>query len=177
MIFNKEFDKTLKLILDGDKNNKEIIIDFIRLIPDSLYGGIKSSLMNFDKIKKENTYLLDMEDIEGEFIVNNKIKYYFILDTIFNCLTIGKNYLIDGYESKEFELKLYSDGSDTLSFGEQYLGSLYKSYANDKVDYELVNSVFGLMFVSKNRHLVSSYKKVHRVENKHKLVRVRKYKN
>ena len=165
MIFNKEFDKTLKLILDGDKNNKEIIIDFIRLIPGSLYGRIKSSLMNFDKIKKENTYLLDMEDIEGEFIVNNKIKYYFILDTILNCLTIGKNYLIDGYESMEFELKLYSDGSDTLSFGEQYLGSLYKSFDNDKVDYELVNSVFGLMFVSKNRHLVSSYKKIYRVEN------------
>ena len=45
-----------------------------------------------------------MEDIEGEFIVNNKIKYYYILDMVFNCLTIGKTYLINGNESKELEI-------------------------------------------------------------------------
>jgi len=107
MIFNREFDKTLKLILNGDKNNKDIIIDFISSIPDSLYQQIKSSLLKFDKIREENVYLLDMEDIDGEFIVNNKIKYYFVLDMIFNCLTIGKTYLINGNESKELEIKLY----------------------------------------------------------------------
>lgn len=174
MIFNKEFDKTLKLILNGDKNNKDIIIDFISSIPDSLYQQIKSSLLNFDKIREENVYLLDMEDIDGEFIVNNKIKYYFILDMIFNCLIIGKTYLINGDESKELEIKLYSDGTDTLSFGEKYLGSLYKSVDNDRVDYELVNSIFGLMFVSKNSRLLSNYKKINRKCNDHKLVRVKK---
>ena len=101
MIFNKEFDKTLKLILEGDKNNKDIIIDFISSIPDSLYQQINNSLLKFNKIREENVYLLDMEDIDGEFIVNNKIKYYYILDMIFNCLTIGKTYLINGNESKE----------------------------------------------------------------------------
>ena len=72
MIFNKEFDKPLWLILNGDNRNKELILDFIDSIPAPLYQQLLDAFLVYkEQMELDNIYILDREDITGDFSVDN----------------------------------------------------------------------------------------------------------
>lgn len=52
MVFSKDYDKTLWLILYADKNNRYDIANFIRIIPKELIERIRNVLMNGDILDK-----------------------------------------------------------------------------------------------------------------------------
>ena len=162
MIFNKEFDKTIWLILNGDSKNKKIILDFIDSIPAPIYQQLLDAFVEYRKqIDLNNMYILDREDITGEFSFGN-VRYYFILDMVFNCLIIGRQILVNGEYNKDFELSLFSDSSyNKLEvFNNQYLGSIDGSLIENKVNYELVNTFVGTMIMKKEDTCVSKYKRI-----------------
>jgi len=162
MIFNKEFDKSLWLILNGDSKNKQLILDFIDMIPAPIYQQLLDAFVVYKKqIELDNIYVLDREDITGEFSVGN-IRYYFILDMILNCLILGRQILVIGEYKKDFEMSLFSDSSyNKLEvFNNQYLGSIDGCLIENKINYELVNTFVGTMVLKKENNCLSKYKKI-----------------
>lgn len=163
MIFNKEFDKSLWLILKGDNDKKRMVLDLISSIPAPLYQQIVDALVKFCEVReKDNIYILDREDINGEFLLNENYKYYFTLDMVLSCLIVGKKVLLRGEYQKIFELTLFSDASynKVENFGEQYLGSIYQPYLNSAVNYELISTLLGMMVVTRKPDCLPMYKKV-----------------
>lgn len=162
MIFNKEFDKPLWLILNGDSKNKKLILDFIDMIPAPLYQQLLDAFVEYKKqIDLDNMYILDREDVTGEFSVGN-VKYYFILDMVFNCLIVGRQMLVNGEYKKDFEMSLFSDSTyNKLEvFNNQYLGSIDGSLIENKINYELINTFVGTLIIKKENNCLSKYKRV-----------------
>ena len=162
MIFNKEFDKPLWLILNGDNINKELILDFIDSIPASLYQQLLDAFLVYkEQMELDDIYILDREDITGDFSVDN-MKYYFIIDMIFNCLIVGRESLYNGEYVKDFELCLFSDSlyNRLEVINNQYLGSIDGFVTGNKINYELINTFFGTMIVKKENNCLVKYKRI-----------------
>lgn len=162
MIFNRNFDRTLWLILNGEKYNKNLICDFICLIPESLKKQIDDAFVKYEEVmNNSDTDILDREDIKGEFYVDNN-KYYFILDMVLDKLTIGIKMLFNGEYQKLYELSLYGDSFiDKIQKGDNYyLGRIEEFITNKVVNYELFNNFIGVIVLTKESNSFPIYKKI-----------------
>lgn len=162
MIFNKEFDKSLLLILNGDNKNKKLILNFIDSIPITLYKKMLDGFVEYKKQKEiDNIYMLEKEEIKSEMVIDN-IKYYFVIDLIFNCLIVGRSSLKNGEYNKDFELALFSDSSyNKLEvFDNQFLGSIDGTLIDNRINYDLVNTFLGVMIVKRENNSLSRYKRI-----------------
>ena len=162
MIFNKEFDKSLLLILNGDNKNKKLILDFIDSIPLSLYQEMLEGFVEYKKqMEIDNIYMLDRQDVKGEVLVDN-VKYYFVIDMIFNCLIVGRSSFKNGEYTKDIELTLFSDSSyNRLEvFNNQFLGSIDGDLIDNRVNYDLINTILGIMIVKRENNCLTKYKRI-----------------
>lgn len=162
MIFNKEFDKSLWLILKGDKDKEKVVLDLISSIPAPLYQQMLDAFHKYREVMElEDSYILDREDINGEFLVNN-IKYYFTLDMVLCCLTIGKKVKVYDKCYKIFEINLFSNTSynKVENLSDQYLGSIYQPYLDITTNYEYINTFLGMMVVTRRTNYLPMYRKI-----------------
>lgn len=106
MIFGDGYDKSLWLMMKCDKNNRKIISDFIKNIPDDFYLKIRENISIIDYYKKSNV-LFDNRNMSCEYEKDNRL-YYFKFDPYNMGLTLGYSVINGDKYIDEFEMILYS---------------------------------------------------------------------
>lgn len=93
-MLSREHDRSLWLILYGDKKNRGRIIKFMRSIPHDLYVQINRSIDEYNNIKimsSEEPYIYDKNlHLLGE-IEDGDVLYWYDLVTTFGAIIIGKS--------------------------------------------------------------------------------------
>ena len=150
MIFNEELDKSLCLMLESDKKNKEHIECFINSIPSEVYQQIYDKLREYEEYEcgKLDIFELDNLCLYGECnYYEGRFKYSFVIDMVDNSLKITKNMLISGEYKDYAELTLCmgSRYNDVNVFGRQYIGSYTNYVTKNKTEYNLISTLIGLM--------------------------------
>lgn len=162
MIFSKEFDKALWLILYGDKRNREKIEDFVRSIPCVLYKDIHKCLVKFYEYQRKNVSIFDRdEDIRRECVVADSFgiyTYYFVVNFVVGTLSVGR--IID--RDRDFEITLFynNDSKKSGNVDERMLGSVYSSNFGN-ISYVLLNNLFGTVIESSSD---KRFKRIRRVD-------------
>ena len=80
-------DKSLLLILNADRKNRDRIIDFIKNIPDELILLINDRMKLYEEYK--NTGEKKVAFLCGEYNTSDNLLYFFEIDTYFNEIDIG----------------------------------------------------------------------------------------
>lgn len=175
MIFDKEFDKVLCLILQGDKENRDKILEVIDSIPIDLYCQIKNALLKYHDYEDKNVDIHDRETfcLTGEYMTDKQVKYSFSIDMLLHSLNISRD--------KDFTITLYKEAivNDAEKNEEQVLGGL--KLGKDKIDYIMRNVIFAKRVITYSNGMFSRMKKIDvqnvsnietlRDSKKHKLVR------
>lgn len=166
MIFDKDYDKALWMMLKVDKRNRERIAGFIRSIPDTLIREIQESFFKV-QAKRENYNLFnDMSstNFSGQYESHDKILYWFNISMDFNSLDMGYSIFNGINYEKAFEITLISNKDLNLleNFDEEWLGSIeydiHGVTVDDKVyfigssmnEYNFVKTPFGIFIVNIN---------------------------
>ena len=153
MIFNKELDESLRLILENDGSRSLRISNFIKSIPVELFEQIYLQLDKYREYEENGIDIFDREDfcLRGECVSETSRKYTFIIDMIENSITISrymplmKNEMCDVDFMKTIEITLYADSryNNMEIFGERRLGRYSDKLRNIDTSYELVDTIFG----------------------------------
>lgn len=99
MIFNKEYDKTLWLILSKNSDNRTLIINFLKTVPKELFDGLHEVLKNTEGLPDE------CEPIYVK--VNKDLSYWYCVDKETEILEVGREFSILGEKTEIFHLILY----------------------------------------------------------------------
>lgn len=193
MIFSEELDKSLSLILESDKKNRDKIKCFIENIPASLFQQIYDKLEEYREYESGNLDIFDLDDLclHGEFnYYDKRFKYSFVIDLVNNSLSINKSMLINGEYKDNIELTLYmvSRYNNVDIFGRQSIGSFTNYVTKSEMEYDLINTLLGLMVeyscydYNRNSEGLKKYKRVNantingklELSNKNSLCRVKK---
>ena len=193
MIFSEELDKSLSLILESDKKNRDKIKYFIENIPASLFQQIYDKLEEYREYERGNLDIFDLDDLclHGECnYYDKRFKYSFVIDLVSNSLSINKSMLINGDYKDNTELTLYmgSRYNNVDIFGRQSIGSFTNYVTMSKMEYDLINTLLGLMVeyscydYNRNSEGLKKYKRVNtntingklELSNKDSLCRVKK---
>ena len=135
MLFNRGFDLSLYLIIAGDKKNKDLIENFIKIIPDEFYVYLRNEINNLE-INYNDRYDLETK----KFFLNDGFMYM----------------IKSGINSSKLEIKLYRrDFNDNIE--ENYnLSLLYldedKLYNNLKDNFELGEFSYNIVEYDIDKH-------------------------
>lgn len=157
MIFDNNFDKTLCLIIKGDRKNGKKIVEFIKSIPYEFILMVREGLVEYERYKIENERL-SLDDREnkcfGEQIYNNIGELYsFNIDVKNDMLSITKSVYISGAYYRNFSIKLININDDKNKSMITEIGSL--CYAVDWVR-NMKEIDYGMMNIGLTNVLVSS---------------------
>lgn len=157
MIFNKNLDESLRLIIESDSKRRDKIVSFIKSIPEELFNQIYVQLEKYEKYEENGIDIFDREDycLKGECVNDYDKKYTFVIDMFDDSITIARyvpsslNKFLqvdDGY-TKTFEITLYSQNrfNNTDNFDEQRLGKIFNNVQNTSVDYKVIKTIIGNM--------------------------------
>jgi len=154
--------------LENDRRNRNEIANFIKDIPNDL------NLLIEDKLGVYEEYLNGKRSFyEGNavFCLSDSLKfnsdymYSFIIDMVEDSITIKKSKINkDGLEN-ENELVLCAETTynSISTLGKQRLGT-FKCNGNI-VDYNFINTVFGLMFVISKDGILNKFKRVRNTDD------------
>lgn len=162
LVIDSSHYKSLWVILNSDKRNKKVILDFINTIPLVVYKEIKKSL---DDCKNNNE-----SDLYSEKVING-IVYYFKIDSSDGSICFAKFSKKKIEDNDIFMMKLYpySDNFDK----EISLGSLIyqmKDKENihvwdcDEIQYKLVKNLVGIFLVKFSNYAVFFQKKIKKID-------------
>lgn len=178
MIFNKELDESLRLMLESDRKRRDKIINFVLSIPDDLYQKIYVELSKYNEYEQNNIDLFDREDfcLSGETINTNNCKYSFVIDMIENSITISRYKIEDDMKrsmnaedgcEKVFEITLYASTryNNISNFKYQKLGKFIDNITGIDVEYDLKSTKFGNMVTFLDDIGFRKYQKVNCKEN------------
>lgn len=158
MIFDKDFDRTLWMILSADKKNRNRITEFIRSIPSELYQKIQKSISVYKEYESSERFdsgYLDETLLSGNYETHDRILYWYELDDDFGSLELGYSvYNGEKYE-EAFELTLEPYNNKIEYFEDECIGNLdyditesgYTSTCNE-IEYNMVKTPFGIFVVS-----------------------------
>lgn len=170
MIFNKELDKSLWLILESDKKNRDRIKCFVESIPNDLYQQIYNKLDEYSEYEKGHLNMFDLDDffLKGECLGYLNKKYSFVIDIVGNSLSITESMLINGKFKDLIELTLFmgSRYNSVEISGRQSIGSFTNYVTKNVVNYDLINTLLGLMIEYSNydyRKCADGFKKYKRI--------------
>jgi len=147
MIFDKKIDSSLWMIVRADRDNNDKIIDFIKKIPEELRVQI------IDKLNVLKTYNDDdkknMDFLCGEFETEDKLLYWFEIDSYYNELDLGYK-VYNGYTYEDvFEISLAI--RDNISIDKH----LKKEYIG-KIEYDIytkrIEDMFSISNSSENEY-------------------------
>lgn len=148
MIFDKNFDRTLWLLIKSDRRNRGKIVDFIKSIPYEFILMIQEGLVEYEKYKLENNEI-NFDDREYRSF-NNQIYngvgelYSYNIDTKKDVLSISKSIYIMGAYYRNFNIKLKNLSDIKDEFMMDDIGNLY--YPVDgvgnlrKINYNIINT-------------------------------------
>ena len=167
MIFDRNYDNILWLLIDGDKNNRDIIINFIKSIPSELLIKIQEAILEYNnyKLDKENK---DYVGFNGDMYDKNGNLYSFNIDDDSDVLRLSRSTYNYGKYYNDFDLVLssYNDIDQLSGYSKVILGYLsynYKHVIYDNsvclgdcttINYDLVKLPFGSIVVSFNEDLL-----------------------
>lgn len=140
MLFNQGYDNSLWLILSGDKKNRDLILDFIKSIPQKLYEEINNYFLE-GKIEKKLFGVVKEKKFIYTYSINPQNKQLYI-----------ERYMIkQGYYSEIFTISLFqydNNIKESISIGTISYAITNEDNQNiidsDKIDYSLVKSPFGI---------------------------------
>jgi len=160
MIFGKNYDKTLKLLVDGDNKNRDKIIDFIRSIPNEFLERIQKTIVEYDnyKLNNKNNNKLFCGDCYG---VDGNL-YSFYIDKDADILLLSKLVCNFGLYFNDMSLVLGAYNDNITCDLKKYIGYLICDYNyvvgdkavvlgdKTKIEYFLVNMPFNSYLLSYN---------------------------
>lgn len=178
MIFDLEYDKSLRMMLSVNRNNSEKIISFLESIPNELLVNIREKLNEYKNNKFFNN---NNNGMYGEVNKKDEYLYFFNIDVVTGELTIGKCIYQYGVYFNDFLLKI--DVNNDYKLGE--ISFDYIKEVSDKVlftgdcttyVYELINLFSKKIIVtskgSKTRlGLANSIPDEYNMNDLHKLVK------
>lgn len=156
MIFDKEFDKSLWMILSADKKNRNKIVEFIRSIPERLQEEIKKSISIYREYEMDDdSVCLDDSLLNGNYETQDRILYWYEYDDDFGSLELGYSvYNGERYE-EAFELTLEPCGNKIEYFEDEYIGNLEYDITQSgyittcsEIEYNMIKTPFGTFVVS-----------------------------
>lgn len=172
MIFSEELDRSLWLILESDKKNRDRIRCFVGSIPMELYQQIYERLNEYRKYENGDLNILGADSfcLSGECFGELNRKYSFVIDMIDNSLSITESLLIkDKYkELNELTLFMGSRYNNVSVFGRQSLGSFMNYTTKNEMNYDLINTLLGFMVEYSNydyKRFNDGFKKYKRIGN------------
>lgn len=165
MIFDKNYDRTLWLMLKGDKDNRKIILEFIKLIPNHFLVKIQNTIKEYEEYKLDDNKELKKKNFNGEWYDGEKYLYHFNIDKDNDTLFVGRNVFKYGMFNNDFGLLLVNDIDVSImeNFCEYLIGKVSFNYEliNDgirivqgkytSIDYKLLNVVLGNVMVTSSR--------------------------
>ena len=157
MIFDKKIDSSLWMMVYADKQNRDEIVDFIQEFPEELRRAIIDKLALLKMYKDEDKK--NMEFLCGEFETEDKLLYWYEIDSYHNELDMGyKVYNCGKYEDVfDITLAMRDNISIDKYFQKEYIGKIeYDIYTkriddmfsisnSSENDYYLVRTPFGYM--------------------------------
>lgn len=183
-MFHIDYDKTLSLILEGDKFNRDKIKDFLESIPKEIQIQIKDAIDKWCYYEDNGVVLTKRNEFcfFGEYTMEDNYRYWFELDMLLNSLTIKKSmYLKDSYEDLlELSLCAPSTYMRVENNGYQHLGHFMYGYGiKETINYDLVDTFLGLMVTIRSKNNFSRFKIVNmdNLDNKKGRKRSRKINN
>lgn len=110
MLFDKNFDKSLWLLIKGDRRNRGKIVDFVKSLSSEFILMIQEGLLEYEKYKKRNEEI-PLNDREYECFDNQIYNglgelYSFNIDPKKDILSITKSIYILGSYYRNFSIKL-----------------------------------------------------------------------
>lgn len=159
MIFDKNLDKALWLLLSADRKNSEKVVNFINIIPEELKEQIQ------EKIKIYNEYKMNgnknFSFLCGDCEIDNKLLFWFEIDTYFGELEMGYMESNCGIYKDVFKMTLLLDENLSLidNFGKKNIGRIEYDIHTNKIDnvgsivessensYDLYKTPLGYMIV------------------------------
>lgn len=147
MIIDKNFDKSLWLVLNADKKNSERVVNFIVNIPNELKEQIKEKIKILNEFKnsedKRITFLC------GEYETSEHLLYWFELDSYFEEIDMGyKRFNGCVYEDVfEMTLSLSEDLFSVKNFDKKNIGRIEYDISTKNID-----NIFNVVESSENEY-------------------------
>lgn len=157
MIFDKNYDKSLWLILMSDKDNREEIIKFIKNIPKELYVKLNTALKKYYEFES-NVKGDSIRDfiLCGEVVDDKQDIYSFYIEPKDGTLNLAKHVLNNFqyyYCSVELFLVPYGLDENLEIFNKQLIGKIWCATDKQKfietysiADYDYIKYEFINMF-------------------------------
>lgn len=160
MIISEIYDKSLWLVTHGDKKNRNVIIDFINSIPDSLYDKIRDSVVLINKYRCGDISCKDMDynKLHDSVVTPDDLMYWYYIDPYNYGVTLG--YAICNDYDDMFALTLYPFYEEDIRNSKKKYTDIIGSFKNmeycdDESNYYIVKDIIhGLMFYSLSKDRV-----------------------
>ena len=177
MIIEKNIDKTLWLILNTDKKNRDKIVDFVCNIPIELKRLIEDRIKMLNEYRetgqKKFTFLC------GEFITDDNLLYWFEIDFDFNEIDLGYKKFNGSIYDDVFEMTLSLNSESSLKkiFDKKYIGRIEYDKRINNIDnvcsflefsesvYNLYKIPFGYVTTSGCKRGIDSFKCISNITN------------
>ena len=157
MIFDKKIDSSLWMMVYVDKQNRDEIVNFIQEFPEELRREIIDKLALLKMYKDEDKK--NMEFLCGEFETEDKLLYWYEIDSYHNELDMGYKVYNSGKYEDVFEITLAMRDNISIDkyFQKEYIGKIEYDIYTKRIDnmfsisnsseneYYLVRTPFGYM--------------------------------
>ena len=175
MIINETYDRSLWLMLCGDKVNREKITSFLKLVPREFYTMLRISLGFY--VSREMNFSINKDDefyksfFNGEVITSGDMRYWYVIEPRTGVLSLGENIIDEDEEYELFHMILYPIDKKVLLDETRYhdclVGKIVNNEYLDKVNNMISYNMIRFPFCDL---LVSSCKCGLRFKNKYHLI-------
>lgn len=141
-MFNDDYDRSLELILAGNKSKREMIGCFLNDIPLELLNKLYKSFDEYQDYLEENKdiFFLDRDEIDlsGRFITTEDFLYFYNIEPITGALDLGMSIYYNKEETMLFKMTIYpfslKDYMDLQMFNEFGLGGIYYNFSEKHIE-------------------------------------------
>lgn len=175
MIFGKDYDKSLYLIIKNNIRNKELVNDFLSLIPYEFIIRIQNDIIEYENYNLKNNEIIDndskLNNFNSEIYTSTGYLYSYYIDIENGLLSISRSVYQCGAYYKEFELKLFRcrnidnysvKNIGSISFGFNNMDNSYNcNYNISEYEFKVVKVPFkNMLFLLENNMLIGIDKDV-----------------
>lgn len=175
MIFSREYDKSLWLLLISDESKKDDVAGFVSEISQVLGDEIKSAIKEHEDYVASNC-MVSSEDIEimyfkGEVETSDGVLYWYDLISPTGVLYLGREVKVDEYYNQDLQICLEEKatfnhrhsknfrktevGAITYGFKEELIGDEICYVDSNSTECNLMKTPFGTLLLSTSYSLGS----------------------
>lgn len=195
MIFSNNYDRSLWLIVSGNK--KDIILDFINNIPSELIAEIQKSLQLYQLYLHKNKGIparsRERIDLNGKFQTTGDMLYWYKIDSLTGALRMGESISFEEEIYDKFQMTLYPLkkeyykrlenldecllGDISYNFFNMYIAEDSTMIYSDTTDFNLIKLPFGTSLIYSREmkpNIDDSSKITFQIRNGYNLVNVKR---